>query len=234
MNCASYVSGEQDRPPEQCWNGIGIWGDRSCPRLAEAGHCRNCPVFAAAGQQILEREPPPQYIEEWSRRIAQPEVAATTETIAVLLFRIAAEWLALDVRFTVEVVSPRPIHCVPHRAGRLLAGLVNVRGELQLCVSLQRLLGIQSNDTHKSETPANPAGSAQRLLVAQREHDRWVFPVDEVDGVRYVPLAALQELPATLLKGPQSYSRAVFSHEGRRVGLLSETHVFEALERAAR
>ena len=29
-----------------CWNRIGVNGDRSCPELTSFVHCRNCPVFA--------------------------------------------------------------------------------------------------------------------------------------------------------------------------------------------
>jgi len=234
MTSFEAILGEPGRPPERCWSSIGTSGDRSCPRLAQFGHCRNCPVFAVGGQRILEREPPPEYIDEWTRRIAPPDAAAATATLSVLVFRIAAEWLALDVRWAVEVVSPRPIHRVPQRTSGLLTGLVNVRGELQLCMSLQALLGIEPGgarqDKREAATSAEPA---ERLIVAQRDRSRWVFPVDEVDGVHYVPLADLQELPATVSKGLRFYSQAIFSLQDRRVGLLSDSHVWEALERAA-
>ncbi|HBP1772226.1 TPA: chemotaxis protein CheW, partial [Pseudomonas aeruginosa] len=33
---------------DDCWNRIGVHGDKSCERLAEHVHCRNCEVYAAA------------------------------------------------------------------------------------------------------------------------------------------------------------------------------------------
>ena len=30
-----------------CWNRIGVRGDRSCPELKQYVHCRNCPVYSA-------------------------------------------------------------------------------------------------------------------------------------------------------------------------------------------
>ncbi len=31
-----------------CWNRIGVSGDRSCPELATVVHCHNCPVFSGS------------------------------------------------------------------------------------------------------------------------------------------------------------------------------------------
>ncbi len=58
----------------------------------------------------------------------------------MLVFRLGDEWLALPVGVLVEVTRPRPPHRVPHRGG-LLAGVVNIRGELHLCVRFDLLLG---------------------------------------------------------------------------------------------
>src|SRR5438105_5558923 len=128
---------------DDCWNRIGVFGDRSCPELPPVGHCHNCPVFAAAGRRFLDGPAPPGYLEEWSARLAEPEAAAAGELLGVLVFRIGGEWLALPVGVLVEVTAPRPIHRVPFRGG-LLAGLVNVRGELHLAVRMDQLLGIRA------------------------------------------------------------------------------------------
>ena len=52
-----YHEDKTSRQPgsEQCWKIIGVMGDATCPRLDEAVHCRNCPVFAEAGQRLFER-----------------------------------------------------------------------------------------------------------------------------------------------------------------------------------
>ncbi len=41
-----------------CWNRIGVNGDRSCPELTSFVHCRNCPVFAAAARSFFDRPAP--------------------------------------------------------------------------------------------------------------------------------------------------------------------------------
>src|SRR5262249_19302391 len=60
-----YSPGDGD-----CWNHIGIAGDRTCPELIPLIHCRNCPVFAAAAQSFFNRPAPEGYLAEWSRWLA--------------------------------------------------------------------------------------------------------------------------------------------------------------------
>ena len=40
---------------DDCWNRIGIHGDKSCPLLSEHIHCRNCAVYSAAATRLLDR-----------------------------------------------------------------------------------------------------------------------------------------------------------------------------------
>lgn len=218
-----------------CWNRIGVFGDRSCPELTPVGHCHNCPVFAAAGRRFLDGPAPPGYLEEWAARLAEPEEAAAGEVVGVLVFRVGGEWLALPVGVLVEVTPPRPIHRVPFRGG-LLAGLVNVRGELHLAVRLDQLLGIRAAPTQEAPA-ANGAGQRPglpRLLVVRRGPDAWVFPVDEVDGVQRFPAADLAAVPPTLGRAAGRFTRGVFRHDGRAVGYLDAARLFEALRAKVR
>jgi chemotaxis-related protein WspD len=207
-----------------CWNRIGVQGDRSCPELARVLHCHNCPVFASAGRRFLDTPSPDGYLEEWTERLARPPERPPTDLQSVLLFRLGDEWLALPVDLLVEVTTPRPVHRVPHRGG-LLAGLVNVRGELYLCVRLDRLLGItrKENDGRAEDNPA------ARLLLVRRDGERWVFPVDEVAQVHRFPAAALTRAPATVARAAGRVTRGVLTWEGRSVGCLDEGWLFQAV-----
>lgn len=219
------------RDSESCWRRIGVEGDRSCPRLAQSVHCRNCPVFSAAGQELLQCETPPEYLDYSTRQLANVEEGAATETFSLLIFRVGSEWLSLDARTIVEVVDPRPIHRIPHRTNRLLLGLANIRGELHLCLSLRELLDIDPTKSDATSGYASPMRSRQRLLVAEHGQERWVFPVDEVEGVHHVPAGAMESLPHTVQKSPRYYSQAIFSHDNKRVGMLSVSRLFQALQR---
>src|SRR5437867_12489360 len=92
-------------PNYDCWNRIGVRGDRSCPELAQVGHCHNCGVFAAAGRNFLNALSPPGYVDEWTERLAAPLEVAAANLQSVFVFRLADEWLALPVAVLVEVTS---------------------------------------------------------------------------------------------------------------------------------
>ena len=115
--------------PEDCWNRIGVHGDRSCPELARVVHCHNCGVFAGAGRRFLDAPSPDGYLEEWTRRLAAPIEAVSNDLEGVLIFRLAGEWLALPVCVLVEVTTPRPVRRVPHRGGILAESLNDLRDE---------------------------------------------------------------------------------------------------------
>jgi chemotaxis-related protein WspD len=213
-----------------CWNRIGVWGDRTCPELARVVHCHNCPVFAAAGQRFLDALAPEGYQEEWTRRLAAPEEELAAELHGVLIFRLGEEWLALAVQALAEVTSPRPVHRVPHRGGPL-AGLVNIRGELHLCVRLAEVLGVRGADALAEGAAVSLGGRRghARFLVARRESDSWVFPVDEVDQVHRLRAAELLAVPSTVGRALAHLSRGVFAWQGRSVGWLDEAKLFGAL-----
>jgi chemotaxis-related protein WspD len=224
----------EDDTAEACWSRIGVDGDRSCPKLSESVHCHNCSAFSSAGQQLLEREAPAGYVEGWTRRLAEADITAAAEKRPLLIFRIGDEWLAIDARCVVEVVEPHRIHGIPHRTDRFLLGLANIRGELQLCVSLHELLGVDSSGRAAPHASAFGARPRERLIVTEQDPMRWAFPVDEVEGVEHVPADAMTNLPHTVERSPRFCSQAVFSYHDKRVGLLSESRLFQALQRTVR
>ena len=203
---------------DDCWNRIGVKGDGSCPELAEVVHCHNCPVFAAAGQLLFQREPPAECVEEWTEALALADAPPDCDRVAVVVFRLGAEWLAIDVGFLAEVAPMRVVRRVPQRSNRLLLGLVNIRGELLLCVALAELLGI--------EVPTAPG---ERLLIAGEAPRQWAFAVDEVAGVHRLGTQLMANTPSTVAHSHSPFSRGVFSWNSMRVGYLSAEKITAAL-----
>jgi chemotaxis-related protein WspD len=238
-------------PAGDCWNRIGIGGDRSCPELKLHVHCRNCPVFASAAKTFFDRPAPEGYLEEWTTWLARPdervepgkgEEPGASKSTGVLIFRLDREWLAFRTQTVVEVALPRPVHRIPHRTNAVLNGLVNLRGQLQLCFSLHSLLGVRDSIAKSGavdvpdgvgEQAVGPrrATSLERLVVL-RDRERseiWAFPTDEAHGVEHVARGAMQGVPSTLANPAVSFSQAILPWNGRSVGFLDEQRVFAAL-----
>jgi chemotaxis-related protein WspD len=204
-----------------------VGGDCSCERLARHVHCRNCPVYAAAGEQMLDRSLTPDYRRDWARHFASPKLRVTPGSVSLVMFRIGPEWLALPTPSFQEVVELRRIHSIPHRRQSALLGIVNVRGELLVAVSLARVLGLE----HSKPGAANRAHHS-RLLVCNWESQRIVFPADEIHGVHHCDPEQLCEPPATLSKSGTSYTRAVLNWQGNLVCCLDASLLFPALSQS--
>jgi len=213
-------------PMEYCWRHVGVTGDRSCAELATFIHCRNCPVLTAAASRFFDRPAPAGYLESRQEILEQPEETRDADARSVLIFRLGTEWLALPTPVLVEVTPLRQLHRVPHRSGPLLAGVVNIRGQLQLCVRLEGLLGL---DPPAMEPQA--AVPVARLLVVERAGARWAFRVDDVGGVHRVPGRLLRDVPATVSGADMRATVALFAWQDKTVGLLDEARLLDGLQR---
>ncbi len=215
-----------------CWNKIGVQGDLSCPELLAHVHCRNCPAYFAAAALLLDNAMPDGHIAERSAYFAQTKPVQSLDWRSLTNFRIGMEWLALPTSTLVEVVDLRPVHVLPHRTGGLVSGLVNVRGELLICVSLGHLLGLAQAVEPTSQSTQFVQTVYARLLVIQGEGGRMVFPVDEIHGVERCDTEALQAVPATVARATATYTTAIFPWRGHAVGCLDDQLVLHTLNRS--
>jgi chemotaxis-related protein WspD len=220
---AAGAAGESPKIKElgACWQQIGVYGNGTCGELTAYIHCRNCPVYAAAAQCVLDRPLPENYRHEWSSHFALKTRSVPPVRTAAIVFRVQTEWLALPAATLQEVGQRRAVHTLPHRRKGIVLGVVNVRGELLICVSLAGLLGIDLAE------PALP-NPAARLLVTHWEGRRLAFPVDEVHGIHKFEPAELRAPPSTVSKANLTFSKGIFSWRGHPVGFLDPGRVFPA------
>ncbi|MBC1237528.1 chemotaxis protein CheW [Nostoc sp. 2RC] len=195
---------------ERCWNFIGTGGDGSCPQLATHTHCRNCPVYSTAGRHLLERSIAENYRQEWTQLFAESRVSeqsSHTTHMTVVIFRLQREWLALSAQVFKEMTLPSVIHTVPHRSNQIFRGLVNIRGELLLCVSFSHLLNLEVADT---VVPALSPVVYSRMVVVEKAGNPWVFAVDELYGVHRFDGDKLQDAPKSMSLATQTYTKGLF------------------------
>jgi chemotaxis-related protein WspD len=217
------------RDRDDCWTRVGVRGDRSCPELKVHVHCRNCPVYSAAAGELLDAELPSGYTSGWTSHLSASRELDERRSHSVLMFRLGGEWFGLPTQVVQEVANLRAIHSLPHRNAGMILGLTNVRGELLVCVSLDRVLGVARS---ADSSPHGSMVDGRRLLVIVRDGVRVVFPVDEVHDVHRFHPRELSDVPATVSKAAAAYSKAVLSWRQKTVGVLDDQLLFQALQRS--
>ncbi len=215
---------------DDCWNRIGVWrrDKAACPVLEQVIHCRNCDHYSAAGRQILQRELPPGYREEWTQILAARKAHGQMHTESIVIFRLGDEWLGIPSRIVREITSAKAVRRLPHIRKNIVKGLVNIRGELQICVSLGSLLEVERG---AQERRFGSVGIADRMILVAHENNQYVFPVTEVHGLYRHQLSDLQPTPATIAKSKATYTKGVLNWGEHHVASLDTELLFHALNK---
>jgi len=213
---------------DDCWNRIGVWGSQQprCEKLATHVHCRNCEVYSDAGRRILERRLPEEYESSWATIYAKQKVHALVGTESNTIFRLGSEWMAMPTNMISEITEIQPIHSIPHRQNPILRGLVNLRGQLRICISLGHLLGIEKTE-QVSQTES--ARVYNRMLNIRNGADEYVFVVTEVKDTYRLDPASLVSAPATISKASGSLTRGMIKWNGLDVACLDSELLFYSL-----
>ncbi len=178
---------------------------------------------------LFERAPPQEYTKELTEALMQRSSEQDRETLSVLVFRLGQEWLALPTIFFKEVTRRRSVHRIPHRTSKILLGLVNLNGELQLCMALHHLLEIENSiPPHSNRTPYHQ----DRMIAITKERDLWVFPVDEIDGIYNWDLSDIENAPVNISKSTTNYIKGILKVADKSIGLLDEELLFSSLKRS--
>ncbi|WP_458725688.1 chemotaxis protein CheW [Pseudomonas mandelii] len=208
---------------DDCWNRIGIHGDKSCPLLIEHIHCRNCAVYSAAATRLLDRYA----LQQDDHEQVSVAVEIDVKTRSLLMFRLGEEWLGLATRSLAEVAPLQAIHSLPHQRSRALLGVANVRGALVACLSLVELLGLDGTASVTSGARVMP-----RMLIIAAHGGPVVVPVDEVDGIHAIDERILEAASQSGTQASARYTRGVLQFKGRSLRWLDEEQLLSAVTRS--
>lgn len=205
---------------DDCWNKIGVWhtgGDR-CEKLDTVIHCYNCKVYSMAGRSLLDRKAPDGYEQEWTNVLAQEKRLQEKNLESVVVFRLGAQWLSLPVSMIGEITLMRDIFDLPHNHNPKLRGVVNIRGELIICMSLGYLIGVERPD----EDWLKSDRAIQRLIMMREGSGYIVFPVSEVHGISRHHQDDLNSAPDTIKKTNLSFIKGIIKWQNHNVGCIDE------------
>jgi len=216
---------------EDCWNTIGVWSllPTRCKKLDEVIHCRNCEVYSAAGRRMLERRIPDGYENTWAEIYREDKQQRLVGTESVTIFRLGNEWMALPTSSIQEITDACSVHSIPHHNTTILRGLVNLRGQLKICVSLGQLMDIEKAGIYSGKDTKERV--YERMIAVKHNDDQYVFLVSEVKGThRYHP-QDLKPPPATLSQAAGTFTRGIISYNDIEVACLDEELMFYSLEK---
>ncbi len=199
-----------------CWNIIGIQGDRSWPELAKLAHCRNCAAYTDAALQILESRE----VRPYEPAAVAPQENCVAGSSRVVTFQLGGEYLALPAASIEEIAQESAVLTLPHRRSKLPVGLVNFRGELLLFVELGAFLGTESSQ--KRDAPG-------RHVIFGDAGSRFVFRADQVCDVILHRPQDLAPVPTTLSSA--SYTIGLLKREGHTIACLDPERIVTALNR---
>ncbi|MEM6404869.1 MAG: chemotaxis protein CheW, partial [Cyanobacteria bacterium P01_D01_bin.116] len=109
----------------------------------------------------------------------------------------------------------------------ILRGLVNIRGELHLCISLNNLLNLKVGDINNQSI--NPVVYSRMLLI-QKTGKAWVFAVDEVYGIHRFDSAELRNSPKNMVQIHETFSKGFFQWKEHSVSYLDDELLFKVLD----
>jgi chemotaxis-related protein WspD len=217
MSETMHLIARDDEFIDDCWNRIGVHGDKQCPLLERHIHCRNCQVYASAATRLLDRYA---LLQDEHVEASPPDEDSVGRSM--LLFRLGEEWLALACACLAEIAPLQSVHSLPHQRSGVLQGVANVRGALVPSLSLAGLLGVEVLPAQERMGRVMP-----RMLILAAEGGPVVMSVDEIDGIHRLD-------PARLVDGQDAahFTAAVLQWRGRSVRVLDEQHVLSAVKRS--
>lgn len=220
---------------DACWQSIGVWASHgaTCPVLQDVIHCRNCPTYVQAGRDCLSTQLLPDDIEmeKYSEFYRQAKGSSDSGLRKVTLFRLGAEWFALDTGVVGSILKPQSCCWVPHRSSRGIKGIANIDGDALVVVSLSALLGIRAGEVD-GEFEQDNHKSYPRMMTIGKSDQPLVIEVDEVWGQARYCSEHVIPLPSTVSKAAHKYSVGLLQLEDKRVGLLDSALLLYGLEQA--
>ena len=166
------------------------------------------------------------YQQELINKYQEKRLTKQPRHSSAFVFKAGSEWLALPGNLVTEVVNMGPIHSIPHKNSRLFRGVVNIRGRLEICVSIG---GVLRMDGRHRKTRGIP--SPERLIVAVKNKNSVVFPVTEVLGPTRYDKSMVSPLPVTVSGSKAVYTTGVIAFDDKEISLLDDKILFRILTR---
>ncbi len=155
-------------------------------------------------------------IEEIMRRKENGSIVDVEEKkVKVVIFSLCDDSYAFYGEYIKEILPLMTIYYVPG-AAEFIPGVINVRGEIESVININRFLGIQ-------ETVE--AGSG-RIALAVTNGLRSGILVDSIEEVLDIPVGSIKPPIDTLSKSVREFVAGEFIHQDKLVTILDIGKIF--------
>jgi len=204
----------KDSQINDCWNQIGVWRqqDDICPKLATVIHCRNCETYINAGLVLLDRELPENYTAENTESYKTTKADQDNASLSCIIFRIESEWYALKTALLAEICETCEIHTIPHNKQKILSGVVNIRGEIEICISLKELCTNVSHDKNSTHHA--------RMIIINLDSGKYAYHADEVMGIFKIDESEIKQAPTSISATGTHLIQGMFDFKETSIGLI--------------
>jgi chemotaxis-related protein WspD len=122
----------------------------------------------------------------------------------------------------------RFIHYVPSRTNEFFHGIINVNGELLMCISLAKFLNLPAV---ASEVQENNSKIFKNLLIIFNKNNRYAFPIDEFFGVTSLSNDEMTEPPLTVAKAENTITDSMVNYKSKTIAIINETKLFTVINK---
>lgn len=183
----------------------------------------------SAAAQLLDRNVSSDSLREWTDNVCVEQKLAEIDYRSILVFRIASEWMGIETAPLEEVTDASTVRRLPHRLGTLVQGIVSLRGEVLVCISLETLLGLQKQQQYSQQ---NPKTAPPRLVVCKTHAGKFAFVASEVYGVERYLTRELRPVPSTVLKSPNNYTAGILNWKDHlTIGCLDTARLLASIDK---
>lgn len=216
---------------DDCWNKIGVWGDKTspCEKLNNVIHCRNCEVYSNAGRTVLDRRLPDEYEADWAKIYSKSKKDKSSGTVSVTIFRLGNEWLALPTNIIDVISDISEIHSLPHQRTTIVRGLMNLRGQMSICVSLGKLLEVDKYESTENIDARNR--TYERMIAINHNESSFIFLVSEVKSTYKYSPEELKSPPTTLANTKGTFTKGILLWKDKNVACLDADLLFYTLDK---
>ncbi len=142
--------------------------------------------------------------------------------VSSFVFRLGSRWFSCSTSLVKEVVGQKPVIQIPHKTNAILRGVVNINGELQLCVSLHQLLGIKQLMWNQYN----------RIVVIAKKGEIWAFAAEEIQGTLACDYNQIHPFSFESSHSISNYLLGTILFEEKEVNVLDEELLLSSLRRS--